>query len=502
MKYPTHLVALLVVAAFLSLTGQPGQAASPEQTAVPVVTAAPAPSPTPTPSGPPADAIVSFHSRPDLRPPVLDVDAASDAGDDLLFVTPRYGGEGEGVMILDAEGALVWLHRVPGRSAAAFQPTRFHGKPALSWWEGVIEDGLGDGEFVIVDQNYREVARIRTAVRPTDLHELFLTGRDTAYVLTVDHVERDGQPITDMLVEEVDVESGRTLWTWRASDHIALDESVEPVPGEGAWDYVHFNSIDVDADGDLVLSARHTDAVYKVSRRNGDIIWRLGGIRSDFELPEGAVFRKQHDARVHPGGLLSLFDNATKDVEDTAQPRGLLFRLDERAGTAELVRQLPPPRAINASSQGNFDLSDAGTATIGWGSANLVTGYAEDDATTFDAAMPGGFSSYRAYRGPWRGQPLDDPIVAIKQGADGATVAWVSWNGATEVAEWQLLAGDDVDSLKRAGRSPRDGFETGLRLPDGAAVVKVRALDGRGRELGTSRLMDIGESLAASDRAG
>ncbi len=388
----------LALAGIPVLAASPGPAA-PQGTVPSPAPATPAPAtPAPTPSGPPADAIVHYRSRPDLRPPVISVQASQAAGEDLLFVTPRFSGQGEGVMLMDAGGRLVWLHRVPGRSAAALRPVRYRGSPAMAWWEGAIERGLGDGEFVIVDDRYREQARVRTVRHPADLHELLITPQDTAYAFAMDLVELDGRLVDDMLVQEVDIATGRLLWEWRASDHIRPEESSEPAPEEGPWDYLHFNSIDRDLDGDLLLSARHTDALYRVSRRTGDIVWRLGGKGSDFELPEDVVFRKQHDARRHEDGTISLFDNATKDPEDTVRPRGLVLRLDEAARTVELVRQLVPPHDIVSSSQGNLSVAADGSATIGWGSANLVTGYDAAGEVVFDAAMPDGFSSYRAYR--------------------------------------------------------------------------------------------------------
>ena len=160
------------------------------------------------------------------------------------------------------------------------------------------------------------------------------------------------------------------------------------------------------------------------------------------------------------------------------------------------MRQFAPPRAITSSSQGNLSVAADGTATIGWGSASLVTGYDEEGEVVFDAAMPDGFSSYRAYRAPWRGRPVDDPVIAVERDAAGATMAWVSWNGATGVAAWELLAGAGGDSLDAAGRVARDGFESRLPIPDGAEVIAIRALDRRGRPLGTSRSTNVAAALA------
>ncbi len=201
-----YALALLVVALILAMLGatitgtrSPGPTSAAEPTTTPAAT------PTPAPTGPPVDAVRVFHSRPDLRPPVMDVKATEAAGDDLLLITPRYGGAGEGVMILDAQGELVWLRRVPGLSALNLHAVTYQGAPALGWWEGVVEGGLGDGEFVIIDPSYRDVAHFRTVRYPADLHDFVITPQDTAYVLAIDVIELDGQLIDDTLVQEVDI---------------------------------------------------------------------------------------------------------------------------------------------------------------------------------------------------------------------------------------------------------------------------------------------------------
>jgi len=466
---------------------------APDATSTPAPEAAP--TPTPGPNLPSPDVLLAYHSRPDLHAPRLTIKATDAAGDDPLFITGRYGDSAEGLMIYDATGELVWLHRAPGRTALGVRPVTYAGEPALAWWEGVIDRGLGDGEYVLMDDSYREIARLRTGRHPADLHEFLIAPDDTAYVFALDRVDIDGQLIDDYLVEQRDIATGRLLWRWRASDHIPLAESVHELPDDGPWDYLHLNSVDLDGNGDLILSARHTDTVYKVSRQTGEVVWRLGGASSDFALPEEAVFRKQHDARWHEDGTISLFDNATADNDDPVQPRGLVFRLDEDAGTAELMRELAPPRATNSSSQGNFTINDDGSATIGWGSSNLVTSYGPDDAVTYDVSMPPGYSSYRSFRLPWSAQPLDDPIVAVGQEGDRA-VAWVSWNGATEVAAWQLLGGPDADTLADLGTTARTGFETDVTLPADAAVMVLQALDGDGQVLGASAPLTVTAALA------
>jgi hypothetical protein len=88
------------------------------------------------------------------------------------------------------------------------------------------------------------------------------------------------------------------LFEWHSLDHVGLDESYKDLPEEagGTFDYFHINSIEVDHDSNLLVSARNTFTVYKIDRRSGEIIWRLGGKKSDFEMGPGTWMRYQHDA--------------------------------------------------------------------------------------------------------------------------------------------------------------------------------------------------------------
>ena len=58
---------------------------------------------------------------------------------------------------------------------------------------------------------------------------------------------------------------------------------------------------------------------------------------------------------------------------------------------------------------------------------------------------------------------------------------WASWNGATEVARWEVLGGDSPDALVPLASAPRRGFETALSALRPAALRGgARAGLGRG----------------------
>jgi hypothetical protein len=70
---------------------------------------------------------------------------------------------------------------------------------------------------------------------------------------------------------------------------------------------------------------------------------------------------------------------------------------------------------------------------------------------------------------------------------------YASWNGATRVAAWSVLAGPTATTLHPAAQAPRSGFETAIALPAGMAgpYVTVQALDATGAVLGTAAIKTL-----------
>lgn len=448
----------------------------------------------------------SFESRPDLAPPVIDVAVADPAGDDLFFLAPKQAGAQTGALIVDGEGEVVWS-QPNERAVADFRVQTYRGEPVLTWYEGTSKGGYGEGEFVIADSSYEEVARVRAGNGLAgDLHEFELTDEGTAlvlaYVLEPADLSAVGGPTEgyqlDNVVQEVDVATGEVLFEWSAADHVPMEDTYsELVPDAAAtdderdedgteefpFDWFHVNS--VTADGDVLLvSARNTHAVYAVDRRTGALRWTLGGRSSDFRLEDGARFAWQHHARRLPDGTISLFDNqAAPPLAERS--RGLVLSLDEQAGTARVAREWAHTEDVLAGSQGNLQVLDDGGAVVGWGSEGRVTHYDPHGQVVFDATWHPA-DSYRVYRLPWVGRPTAPPdVVARPTGGGEGVEVFASWNGATEVAEWRVLGGDDPATLGLVATVPRDGFETVVTV-DPVDHVAVEALDASGRVIGTS----------------
>jgi hypothetical protein len=105
----------------------------------------------------------------------------------------------------------------------------------------------------------------------------------------------------------------------------------------------------------------------------------------------------------------------------------------------------------------------------------------------FSAAFPTEGESYRAFRFLWSGQPTDDPTVAAEQGPEDEVKIYASWNGATEVASWQVLAGSGPDKLEPLASAPKKGFETVITVHTTESYVGLEAMNNSGKVLGTTR---------------
>jgi hypothetical protein len=442
-----------------------------------------------------------FRSRPDLKPSAVRVAGATDQPG-YLFIPPSWNDVSQsGRLIVDNHGEPVWFAPFSGfHLATNLKVQSYRGEPVLTWWEGIVVDYFGQGVGVIADTSYREIARVRPANgRHMDLHEFRLTPQGTALftcfpeTVRVD-VSALGGPsdleVRQSIVQEVDVRTGRLLLEWRSLEHIDPAESYNPmgVP----WDYLHANSVAVTDDDQLLVSCRETWSLCKIDRRTGDVIWRLGGKRSDFAMGKGAQFSFQHHAQPL-GNAITVFDNASDGKHrPRSQSRGILLDVDEHGRNVRLGRSYTHSKPLSSGAEGSVQVLPGGNILVGWGFQGYTSEFTPDGTLVADAHFVAPTSSYRAYRMPWRGRPRDKPAVAV--GGDrttGKQTVYVSWNGATEVRRWRVHAGADAADLPSVGVARRRGFETAIALGRASGYVAVSALDANGNELARSRTLKL-----------
>jgi outer membrane protein assembly factor BamB len=212
--------------------------------------------------------------------------------------------------------------------------------------------------------------------------------------------------VVDGEVQEVD-RNGKLKWSWSTKDHIALSESsrwhqVKPVrlrDHRVAYDIVHLNSVDVEGKR-VVVSMRHTDAVYEIDKPTGNVLWKLGGTQTLQSLtfandPFGAdSFGGQHDARLTADGrYLTLFDNGTLR---NRPPRAVRYSIDGAARTATLLQSVTDPAVSDSLCCGSARLLPGGDWVISWGGNFVVTEADPAGHRVLALGFAGERQSYRA----------------------------------------------------------------------------------------------------------
>jgi Arylsulfotransferase (ASST) len=460
-----------------------------------------------------ARGVLHFVSRPDLNPSAMtlthyDRAAAPGTANPRYFIIapagfPRTGPGEPGLMILNRYGHIVWYSPntdfppAKGMARMDFQVQSYRGRPVLTWWEGQLVAGIGYGKAVIADSSYRTIATVNAGNGlQADLHEFVITPQDTALITAYRPRPADlsalGGPargtVVSGVVQEIDVASGKVLFQWDSLDHVPVTDTYYKFSGgtkKSPFDYFHVNSVAVAPDGDLLVSARNTWAVYKVARPSGKVVWRLGGKRSSFRMGPGATFYWQHHVRPVGANTLSIFDDGASPPEEP-QSRGILVNLDTTAMRATLKRAYTHPARLLADYEGSVQVLADGRVLVGWGTLPYFSEFAADGMLNLDGQFPIGDQSYRAFTANWTGHPTDKPAVAARVNQAGGAAVYASWNGATELDSWTVLAGATATGLQNVGSQRRSGFETMITVNTEGPYFAVTANDAAGHALAKS----------------
>lgn len=377
-------------------------------------------------------------------------------------------------------------------------------------FSGNQQPGYAVGNGIIVDTNYRIIASVQTGngLTPADQHEFRLTpGGETALLTSYQTIPFDLSAsqyggVTNQqgwlqqgVFQEVNITTGEVLFEWFSSNHVDVQDSRVPphssdVAGDGltphsAWDYFHINSIEKSpSSANYLVSARHVSTVYYINATDESIIWRLScpgsgpSSPSDFDC-QSFNFSSQHDARLQSENdtttVISIFDNASNGPNVTApQSSGMLISLDHNANTATLLSQTfaPIDGGILSDSQGNTQFLPNGNVFHGWGSVAAVSEHALDDNGDWQGVLFANFTatdvdgtvmSYRAFSAEWQSTPAytKPDVYSYAQNNTAPNTVYVSWNGATTVANWNFYAADQIgDPFMSIGSTGKKGFET------------------------------------------
>lgn len=258
-----------------------------------------------------------------------------------------------------------------------------------------------DSNYVITDSFYTGNGYL------TDIHELRVLPNRHALLMSYDKQVVDmsllypgGNPnalVTGLIVQEID-ENKNVVFQWRSWDHIPiLDATHEDFTAEEI-DYIHGNALELDNDGNILLSSRHLDEITKISRSTGDIIWRMGGKKNEFQFTNDLFrFSHQHGIRRLLNGNIILFDNGNYHTPQVS--RAVEYMIDESNKIATMVWEYKNTPSIYGNAMGFAQRLENGNTLISWGSTNpTLTEVRPDGSKALEISFSTGVFSYRVFK--------------------------------------------------------------------------------------------------------
>ena len=346
-------------------------------------------------------------------------------------------------MILEESGEPVYI-ALPesGEFFGDLKVVSYQGEPHLGYHSGEFHGSWSSGKVYLMDASYTVVNSwtIENGYN-ADFHEFLILENDHAlllgYLPTPYDLSPYGGPVDgivyDMVIQEQDT-AKNVVFEWHGLDHFDLEDSFLD-PANSPMDFMHSNAIEVDLDGNLLLSSRHLNEITKIDRSTGDVIWHMGGENNQFTFTNDIGFNLQHDIRRLPNGHITLFDNGNQHTPPHS--RAVEYAVDENALTVTRVWQYPSDTSLFAPFMGSAQRLDNGNTLIGWGALPMFTEVLADGTVTYEVLMND--LSYRAVRSSWSGIPAQPPraALAFPTGPDFANL-YASWNGATGITGYEI----------------------------------------------------------------
>ena len=446
-----------------------------------------------------------YATLPDDFPTITVTVAADGTDDGYLFlgalplndlVSTRY------LMILDNTGEPVYYKPIPANGRIDAVDFKKQPNGQLTYWDQASK------AYLVMDSSYTVVDSYQVGNGyETDSHELKILPGGYALLMSYDpqpvdmsQIVAGGVPtatVVGLIIQELDP-SRNVIFQWRSWDYIPITDTYQSLTGANIG-YVHGNAIELDNDGNLLISSRHLSEITKINRRTGDVMWRLGGKQNEFTfLNTDRVFSHQHDIRRQANGNITLFDNGVGLAPQYS--RAVEYELDEVNKIATQVweyRNVPDTFSFAA---GSMQRLPNGNSLIGWGiegptSHNplTLTEVKPDGSKAFELEWSAPNISYRVFRFPWEGHPTSPPTLVVKTGNLTTTLHY-SWNGATNIASYRVYGGPTPNPTTLIDERPKAGFETKtvITSPLGSVYYfKVMPVDDQGNETQYSNEVQI-----------
>lgn len=277
--------------------------------------------------------------------------------------------------ILDSNGYIAWYYQ--SSSIQGFFNFKYF---PLSKQFGVILPSFTLNTYYLIDSTFTLVDSLYNVngYRP-DPHEFiqlsngnYMIAAQSDSVMDLSAYTFNGTTgssathVYGFVVQEFDA-NHNLVFEWNSNDYIAPTEWMDTYPyNPNGFDYCHGNAISEAEDGNLLISFRHLNAIYKIDHTTGDVIWKLGGQSSDFTLPNDTGFSGQHDVRSHSNQVISIFDNANSSTPPV-HSRAVEFQLDTIQWTATKIWEYFYSPPFFTFAMGNHQITAAGNHLIDYG---------------------------------------------------------------------------------------------------------------------------------------
>ena len=381
---------------------------------------------------------------------------ASGTSNGLLFTAPfSIAGGRTFLSIMDNTGEPVYWKS----TVASFSDFTQQSDGTLTYMDTV------DFKFHVLDSTYAETRTIAAVGSlPADPHDLQISPDGHALLLIYDPEITDtlafggsmSATVTGLVIQELDSQ-GLEVFHWDSWSHFALSDTYVSLSTPQV-DYVHANALAYDSDGNILLSSRHLSEITKIDHETGNIIWRLGGKNNEFTFKNDPdkPFSFQHDIRRLPNGNLTLFDNHNPGPFS----RAVEYQIDESNKVVTNTWQFRNTPDNYDFATGNAQRLPDGHTLIDWGISHPnVTEVLTDSTKLFEMVFQPDYFTYRAFRFPWAAVPYWAPTLVLTTSLSLTPTLYYSWNGATDVASYEIYGGAGPQPQTLIGTQTRTGFE-------------------------------------------
>jgi hypothetical protein len=411
--------------------------------------------------------------------PAVRVSGIGTTAPGYVFTAAFRGAAQSRLLILDDQGEVVYFRDMPA-DVANLPNTDFKRQPngQLTYFNGA------EAAYKVMNSAYEIVDSWSMVGYPTDEHDLQILPNGNALLMSYNPISMDlsayggitNAVLVDLVIQEQNP-SKSVVFEWSALNHIPITDSYHLITFT-VFDPYHGNAFELDMDGNLLLSNRHTSDIVKINRATGGIMWRLGGRSNEFVFVNDGGFSLQHDIRRLPNGHITLFDNGNARVDfqrELTYSRAVEYELDEVNKIITRVWEYRNSPDIYGRFMGNAQRLPNGNTMIGWGGPSSVgtevtPGGQEALELSIDRTAAG--QTYRWFRFPWVGRPSTTPTLALKGGR-----LYFSWNGATEISAYRVEgAPNQGGEFRRVTTELRTGFETSTTLPVNTDLCVFRVM--------------------------